>query len=218
MFNNGKTFAREDEGGSAQTSKMREEKQKKYGLKLTLGSGYNYFLKQPRATALFNANISLPLRTTLSAALGVYVPLNGNEHPVGLEEFDVYLNANVNNHITTFCGAFISKHLWVDVLSPEGGIDVNLGYGYSIASSYVYLVGLEKPHFLLFKAGKDFLDSKFGIIAKGGWAIGTGGSVRLGLILRPTTNFPEIGFDSIVMFNPHKVTFADSTVNVSWSF
>lgn len=221
MFNNGKAYARETggEGKSAAMAKLREkEEQKKHGLKLTLGAGYDYFLKEPRTTALFNANISLPLRTTLSAALGIYVPLNGNEHPVGLEEFGVYLNTKVNNHITTFCGAFLSKHLWVDLLSPEGGIDIELRHGYSIALSYVYLMGLEKPHFLLLKAGKEFLDGRFGIVAKGGWAIGTGGSVRLGFILRPKTNFPEIGLDSIVMFTPYKFTFADSTLNVSWSF
>lgn len=218
MLGTGNALAQKKVKPAAAAVQEKKPQKEKIGLGLTLGAGHEFVSAQPRATAVIDASIKLPLRSSLFAAFGLNVPLKGGEHPVDVEELDIYLSTQVHKGLGLFAGGYISKHLWVSQLSPEAGLSLNLPAGFSAAASYSYLVGLEKPHLLIAKLGKDFLDGKVGIVAKCGYTLDSSGSGRVSVFVRPSDRLPRIGLDTIVIFNKKEVMFADTVLNAAWRF
>jgi len=219
MLGSGKALAKEKKPKPAVAAVQEKKAEKgKAGLGLTLGAGHEFASKQPRASAVIDASIQLPLQSSLYAAFGLNIPLRENEQKVGVEELDIYLNTQLSERIGLFAGGYISKHLWVDKLSPEGGVNVSLPAGLSAAASYVYLVGLEKPHLILAKIGRDFISGRLSVVTKWAYTVDSSGSGRVGIYVSPKANLPKIGIDTIVIFNKKEVMFADAALSARWSF
>jgi hypothetical protein len=218
MLGSGAALAQKKAKQTSVAVAEKKPKKEKIGLGLTLGAGHEFVKAEPRATAVVDANIQLPLKSSLYAAFGLNVPLRDGEQPVGVEELDIYLSTQVQKRVGMFIGGYISKHLWVGKISPEAGISLGLPAGFSAAASYSYLVGLDKPHLLIAKVGKVFLDGQVGVEAKCGYTIDSSASGRISVFVRPNEHLPKIGLDTIMIFNKKKVMFADTVLNASWRF
>lgn len=184
-------------------------------LSSTFGAGYEAKSGQARATGRFDCSLPLPYGKA-SFAFGQYATISDKESRMGLEEFDAYASLPIYAGLWAFGGAYISKHLWVDTMSPEGGMSLGLGRGFEASASYIRLTGLDEPHLLLAALGKDFLDGDLRLVGKAGWTVDSSGSGRLRLQIKPADGYPMLAADSIAIFDGRKMLFLDTTLNACW--
>lgn len=185
----------------------------KASLGLSLGTGFDAIRAEPRIFATASGTVPLPLRMEAFASLGVASEAGGAK----IEESTLELSHRTGL-LTIAGGMYTSAHLWTDKLSPYGTMALKLPKGFSVSGDYVYLVGLEHPHLVLLKAGKDVLDGKMSFFVKGGWTIPDGWSARAGISLAAVKDFPVITLDSVVMGDGKRVTFSDTILSANWKW
>ncbi len=186
----------------------------KVGVGLKVGAGYQPLENEPRAIVSISAAVPLPLKASLSGALGVSSTMDGSAQ---WEETKLSLGIPIAGPVFVDLYGYNSKHMFIPTLSA--GADIGAGFKWgAIIAGYEHLFDFDS-------------DLAFGVIAvnaipeilsltvSGSHAWTTkSGSFGAGLGLTPGGWAPELGVHVFGLFDKKSVFALDTIATLGYSF
>ncbi len=189
--------------------------QEKVGIGVRVGAGYSHLDKEPRALAIVDARVQLPLKLALSGSVGVSSTTKGDAK---WEETSLNLDIPIGpSPVFIDLYGYNSRHMFVPTIGAGADIGVALPRVVLIAG-YEHLFDFGSD--LVFAVVKvDVIPGLLSLKASGGytWASMLG-SPGLGVTITPGKGVPEIGVHTFALVNKGGAVGIDTMATLGWNF